>query len=637
MSSRSTLKDYFKKGDVPTQDNFSDLIESVFIKSEDGIRKQGTAAPVALEAQADDNGEQQVLHFYKSFMDKDAAWKFSLLNQNSTNPASGLSISSAAAGQSSLFIRESDGNVGVGTTSPGAKLHVSSGDVMVDGAIRPSNGNNSNTGIYFSGDPAGGSGDAAWIRYRAQNYTDDTAKQDDYTVLEIGTSNDTDDHIALIPSGNVGIGTTNPFSKLSNTNINIIGADGNGGGSGSFAWAANQRGYSAQIFNQGSNSNSNGLVIRVASDNARALDVCQGANWYDRGTSLLAVNGNGYVGIGINSPGAKLHVSGGDVLVDGAIRPSNGNTAANGIYFSGDPAGGSGDAAWIRYRAGNYTGTTPTQDDWTVLEIGTSDNTNDHIAFMPSGNVGIGVTYPLYPLDVRGKYTAVQGQKDAFEDGINHSSGIGWGNANKPISIHSDYGILAGYGYYLASDKRIKKQLTNADTHEDLELLNRLAVTSFQYKNEAVFGDEYSKGFIAQDVEKVFPQAVRTNFSFIPDIYSFPDNCYFSNNKLIVCMKDNHNLHSGDVVQIIIADDKTKEVTVKVMNEKEFIVEDWSDTTASLFVYGKKVNDFRSLDYQQIFTLGISAIQELYKQLQQLSKEVETIKEKLSPAFAPAL
>lgn len=94
----------------------------------------------------------------------------------------------------------SDGELGIGTPDPKAKLQV------VGGAIMPQHGNTDETGILFPKDPGGGAGDKGWIRYYARAGED--------TTLEIGTSNDLQDHIALMPSGNVGIGTTNPESKL---------------------------------------------------------------------------------------------------------------------------------------------------------------------------------------------------------------------------------------------------------------------------------------------------------------------------------------------------------------------------------------------------------------------------------------
>jgi hypothetical protein len=58
----------------------------------------------------------------------------------------------------------------------------------------------------FPKNPGGGSGDAAWIRYYPRT--------GEATTLEIGTSSDNNDHIALIASGNVGIGTNEPQGKL---------------------------------------------------------------------------------------------------------------------------------------------------------------------------------------------------------------------------------------------------------------------------------------------------------------------------------------------------------------------------------------------------------------------------------------
>ncbi|HUL12789.1 MAG TPA: hypothetical protein VLU73_11570, partial [Methylococcaceae bacterium] len=94
-----------------------------------------------------------------------------------------------------------DGNVGIGTSAaPAAKLQVAGG------AIMPAAGNSESAGILFPKNPGGGAGDAAWIRYYSRT--------GEATTFEIGTSNDADDHIALMPSGGVGIGTSTPQATL---------------------------------------------------------------------------------------------------------------------------------------------------------------------------------------------------------------------------------------------------------------------------------------------------------------------------------------------------------------------------------------------------------------------------------------
>lgn len=93
-----------------------------------------------------------------------------------------------------------NGNVGIGTSTPLARLQV------VNGAIMPSVGNTESTGILFPKDPSGGSGDASWLRYYS--------RLGEAFTLELGVSNDVDDHIALMSSGNVGVGTRTPSDKL---------------------------------------------------------------------------------------------------------------------------------------------------------------------------------------------------------------------------------------------------------------------------------------------------------------------------------------------------------------------------------------------------------------------------------------
>ena len=98
------------------------------------------------------------------------------------------------------LVLDGAGNIGIGCDNPRAKLEVRGG------AIMPTFGSDANAGIRWPADAAGGGGDAAWIR----NY----ARAGEACTLEIGIANDVDDHIALMASGGVGIGTNNPTGKL---------------------------------------------------------------------------------------------------------------------------------------------------------------------------------------------------------------------------------------------------------------------------------------------------------------------------------------------------------------------------------------------------------------------------------------
>src|SRR4051812_36338161 len=161
MSNRTTLKGYFVTNAIPKQSDFADLIDSAFVQTEDSIRKQGSD-PIAIQAQlADQNGAQQVLHFYKNFNDANPAWKLSLLTQNATNPASGLSVGNSVVAQGALFIKDADGSIGIGTTNPMAKLHIHNGNAVVEGNVgiattTPSTKLDVNGMAWFRNNPGGG-------------------------------------------------------------------------------------------------------------------------------------------------------------------------------------------------------------------------------------------------------------------------------------------------------------------------------------------------------------------------------------------------------------------------------------------------------------------------------------------------
>lgn len=68
----------------------------------------------------------------------------------------------------------------------------------------------------------------------------------------------------------------------------------------------------------------------------------------------------------------------------------------------------------------------------------------------------------------------------------------------------------------------------------------------------------------------------------------------------------------------------------EVKSPKEFSVKGWDVPTENLFVYGKKVTDFRAIDFDQITALSVGSIQELSKQVEKLKLENESLNKRIT-------
>ena len=112
---RSTLKDYFKKGAIPTESNFSDLIDSMINQQDDNLSKVSNDPLKIISVGADES----LLNFYRTEKsDEQPIWQV----KQKPGGKSGLSINDAA--DSRLFIENGTGNIGIGTTAPSVKLDV---------------------------------------------------------------------------------------------------------------------------------------------------------------------------------------------------------------------------------------------------------------------------------------------------------------------------------------------------------------------------------------------------------------------------------------------------------------------------------------------------------------------------------
>jgi hypothetical protein len=221
---------------------------------------------------------------------------------------------------------------------------------------------------------------------------------------------------------------------------------------------------------------------------------------------------------------------------------------------------------------------------------------------------------------------SVTGTKDYMGAYSYMASGGGNGcnsddNSVNPYAINCSNRVRASE-FDAFSDKRIKTDLALSDGATDLEILKNLCVTDYRHIDTIEKGGAYKKGFIAQDVEAVFPEAVTKTSDFIPNIYDNAQEISLTAGKLNIALTKNHDLKEGDVVRLMLPN-APQEVTVSsVPSANTFTVSDWTGEKPEwVFVYGKQVGDFRQVDYDRIHTLNISATQELIRRKELLEKQ----------------
>ncbi len=353
---RSELKGYFVKNSIPTESNFAELIEGMLNQKDDGIVKL-SGEPLSIQAVVDTVGLQKVINFYADFIkDTKPAWTLQLNTTDPAKPAvlkSGFCISDGQ-GINRLFIDSSMGNVGIGTVTPSGVLDIA--NLVRFGLDEGTSGPKSISFVRDAGDEV----NAGKITYKGGFGS----------ALNIVGAGALPRKIKLYDNVEV--------AGALQVNAGIFGATLNVTGSTSVG-ALQVNGNT--ILNTFSAKEASVSILRVSDS-----------------TILNTLNVTGLTNIGVLqvSSGATLNM----LKISGIMTPSAGSTEANGILFPKDPGGGGGDAAWIRYYSRNPADVDAAKKEQMTLEIGISNDANDHIALMSSGNVGIGTTNPAARLSI---------------------------------------------------------------------------------------------------------------------------------------------------------------------------------------------------------------------------------------------
>jgi hypothetical protein len=179
----------------------------------------------------------------------------------------------------------------------------------------------------------------------------------------------------------------------------------------------------------------------------------------------------------------------------------------------------------------------------------------------------------------------------------------------KPITlrIFAEGRVLA-FAFGASSDGRAKTILAHRHPGADSKLLDRLRVVDYS----PLHGTERLKGFIAQEVAKVIPDAVTRDSKLIEDIMTMAVTMESPVDGLLrFKLPTPHALQVGDVVGICIAEEASEHKIVRVDCPESFAISNPGNAAASTMVLGRRIDDFHVLDYDRIFLSGLHVTQDL--------------------------
>jgi hypothetical protein len=201
---------------------------------------------------------------------------------------------------------------------------------------------------------------------------------------------------------------------------------------------------------------------------------------------------------------------------------------------------------------------------------------------------------------------------------------------------------------YQNSDIRIKKEV--CEISNPLDKLMALKPKEYYLCDDKDYLKKY--GIIAQDVanNQELGHLVYNDIDYIANIYT--RGIYLSDGKIIQCNNPIINkIEIGDELKILLDNPNASEIIIDDLSyhnryKKRFVkvmrfIDDYSfaifedielsnEEKNNLFIYGKKVNDFKKLDYSSIYSLNIRCTQELLLKTRNNGKKLEELEQRLN-------
>jgi hypothetical protein len=351
------------------------------------------------------------------------------------------------------------------------------------------------------------------------------------------------------------------------------------------------------------------------------------------GASGLFGGGGGGMAFGVGTGGSGGLGGGGGGGTGASSTGVGGSGGSGGGGGGGSVTGGSGGAGVviIRYRQKNREG-------------------NSEIQFIKGASIVSGnMNYKIgnYGGDFKVKSSIFNSDSDRFvvlsngDTRFNNSSGMA-------VATIFNNGDLRTSGSQISdSDNRIKKDVEDIDVSDALRMILAVEPKTYRYiddgrgeQRERGMGGEREQreqrehreqrvyGFIAQQVKDVIPYATETMKDILPNVMK---RAVRDKNRVYLDLTGYGDLQLNEdrKINIRFKNGGGYSFTIVEVNKEYFVIDTEDKGIGEVFVYGYEVDDFHILTKDTIYTLNVSATQELYRKIETQDKKIKELEEKL--------
>lgn len=175
-------------------------------------------------------------------------------------------------------------------------------------------------------------------------------------------------------------------------------------------------------------------------------------------------------------------------------------------------------------------------------------------------------------------------------------------------------------GYHITSDSNFKENIEPTDPCMDLETLLQLNVCDFNFKSTG----DLTKGLIAQNVQSIFPSAVKEVDGIIPiyqGIVYVDGDCLLDDSSDYDTTSWLESIVVGDDL-VLGSDNSSREYIVKVtrisLSDKRIHLDKFisleHESGKIMYMHGK-LGKVKTIDPHQVTALCVSAMQELHRRV----------------------